>query len=681
MKLPNLPLPALVTDAPAWVWTAALALSGLSAVVLLVWCLRIIRRGAEPAHLRPGAMVRSGLREAAEAAGPFAFLGTCGMLLSLHGLYGYATSNMGLDWYWALPLMAIFDVAEVACFASLYLAARTENQWTKPMRRTRRMAWLLVAASSAMNAAHAPGNTVSMVVFALVPIVSLKLIEHELESRLAANAEDDDQGAPPGLLRLMELYYQRFWADAFARLGFDPTGRGNAVHADARLRQAARRLRDLRRAIEAEEELKEGAGRRARRAHEQAKKATSAAQDKAELAIDVAGIAGDEPAQLTLARHLVTRGHVSDLATMDVEDPEGILSLLDKLAIVPSAEAIAAGTRAAQAEQRFKKAEEARSAAEAALNTAKEQTASLRKEVAEAQETAEKERQAAKAEALTQRDQAQAAERRAEESAAAAAKAIEQRDRVAAEIEQLTQHATALREGVTAASSREEATEGRLSKLREQIKIATDELARHQAAATTAQSEATAADQALINVRAEAENARTTLATLTDDVNDLRIVSERAEKLAAQRTDELRRLEEALNQSRGEVAQAAEQAARARREAEEADGDRNAALTALHTARLDIMDALTSPEDPDASPGWKSEAKMRGWHQYLHTVRTENREPSDTELAGDERDPSTARRWLADFRTELARMTAAALPAQLDARNHTDDRADSLVSA
>src|SRR5690606_14438242 len=93
----------------------------------------------------PGPGGPAGKAQPVAAAGPLAALGACGMALSLYGLYGFARDNMGLDWYWTIPLMAIFDLAEVTCFVSLYRSAAVESTWTRPMRRTRRMAWTLVA--------------------------------------------------------------------------------------------------------------------------------------------------------------------------------------------------------------------------------------------------------------------------------------------------------------------------------------------------------------------------------------------------------------------------------------------------------------------------------------------------------------------------------------------------------
>ncbi|WP_189719121.1 DUF2637 domain-containing protein, partial [Streptomyces chryseus] len=362
MNLPEIRVPEVLAELPRG--ATPLVACGIAAVFGLLFYTFLRRRKA--AHLKvPAASTNrqaGAVRETVTTAGPLAVLGACGMALSLHGLYGFATVDMKLTWLWALPLMAIFDLAEVTCFVSLYRSARTESKWTRDMRRTRRMAWTLVAASSAMNAAHAPGNWVATLVFALIPPVSAKLIEHELDKQLAANSDDEDGGATPGLVRLLGLSYQRFWANAFAQLGFDPTGKQDSVHLDARIRQAARCLQDLSTELDKQDALGEDASERRRT---RATKSVEKAKGKAKLAIDVSGIAGDTSAQLMLAHHIVTRDSVGDLARLGKKNAAEIEQLLEQLAILPSAEAIKAGAGAAKAEKQRQEAEQARDEARA----------------------------------------------------------------------------------------------------------------------------------------------------------------------------------------------------------------------------------------------------------------------------------------------------------------------------
>ncbi|WP_200263135.1 hypothetical protein [Streptomyces sp. HSG2] len=130
--------------------------------------------------------------------------------------------------------------------------------------------------------------------------------------------------------------------------------------------------------------------------------------------------------------------------------------------------------------------------------------------------------------------------------------------------------------------------------------------------------------------------------------------------------------------ARDAARQAQDEAARISAAAREAEEIRRAATVALQQARDELMDALTDPA-PYEPPRWTSPAKMRGWELYMHKVATDGVEPTDAELAGEERDPSTARKWLPEFRAELARRTAAALPAQATAHDRTADRAPAGV--
>ncbi|MEV0012720.1 DUF2637 domain-containing protein, partial [Streptomyces sp. NPDC047973] len=351
MTLPDVTLPEVWTrlqgmQAPSWaLWTAAI----LTTVASLALMYRRVRRGGRPIATQGADSRAREVRQTVAAAGPLAILGACGMVLSLYGLYGFATENMQLGPVFAIPIMAIFDLAEVTCFVSLYRSASVEQGWTRPMRRTRRMAWGLVAASAAMNAAHAPGNALAMAVFAAVPAISAKLIEFELDKQMAANAEGPGNDGGPGLVRLVQLAYTHAWAGIFARLGFDADSADGLIHQDARLRRAARQIHNLRGALTAQDDIRPTASTWRKK---RARKAVERRQARAELAIDVAGIAGDVPAQLTLARNLVTRGRVADLARMDVRNPQAIMTTLEELAIVPSVKAIEAGAKAAEAESR-----------------------------------------------------------------------------------------------------------------------------------------------------------------------------------------------------------------------------------------------------------------------------------------------------------------------------------------
>ncbi len=119
---------------------------------------------------------------------------------------------------------------------------------------------------------------------------------------------------------------------------------------------------------------------------DRAEKRVNRATARAQRAIDSAGIADDNIASLSLARNLVARGRVSDLALMDVTDPTAVLALLDELAITPSAEAAHAGARAALAEEAAVRAITKQEAAERAFTDANLKATAAEERLGKAQE-------------------------------------------------------------------------------------------------------------------------------------------------------------------------------------------------------------------------------------------------------------------------------------------------------
>ncbi|MGW2793628.1 hypothetical protein ACWC9H_27365 [Streptomyces sp. NPDC001251] len=674
-------LPESLTHAPQWAPTAGAA--ALAIVLLLAFYAR--QRGN---RLALGAPRRSHDDRGAKglaAAGPLALLGACGMLLSIYGLFGFATRNMDLAWPWAIPIVAIFDLAEVTCFVSLYRSASVETRWTHPMRRTRRMAWMLVAASSAMNAAHAPGNWVATCAFAAVPPISVKLIEFELDKLLAANTDDDQDDERPGFARLVQLGYAHAWAALFARMGLDAASRNAGIAQDARIRRAAQKIQALGHALDEAEQLAangDGTSRSekkaARKAEERAKQRVDQAQHRAQLAIDLAKVAGDTPAQLLLARHLATRGRVADLARMDVRKPLEIVTTLEELAIVPSAAAIREGARAAQAQQERKDAEAARDAARAEQEAAEQAARTVRQKADEALAAAHQVLSEAEKKAEMIASAAVEAERTAAEAKGRQTDAENAVNRLAGQIRELTTRAQELKTTAEATDGDRRAAADRLASLVRQAENAEKLVTQRRQEAEGAQRAALRA-QADKNAALEAaQTASTTARSLEERAEQLRIEVEQYAGERQQRADELDKLDNARLAAQQQAQAYAVEAEAAREAARQAREEQNAAEVALRHSRDEIMDALTSPTAYEP-PRWTSEPKRRGWDLYLHRVRNDGTEPTDEELAAGERDPSTARKWLADYRAELARMTAAALPAQQGAHSRTADEAPALV--
>lgn len=681
MTVPEVPDLSQVTGriAAAPPWSVAVA---TAAAALLILALYVRNRRARPGLGEvAGISTANGRGEAARktaaAAGPLALLGACGMLVSLYGLYGFATESMQLPVPFAVPFMSIWDIAEAVCFVSLYRSAMNESRWTRPMRRTRRTAWGLVAASAAMNAAHAPGNWIATVAFAAVPVVSAKLIEHELDRLLDANAEDDTEDVRPGFVRLFQLGYVHLWAALFARLGLDATSRDGVVQQEARIRRAARKIHQLKRTLEEAERIEADPTARLRQV-ERAQAAADEAEGRAEQAIDVAGIAGDTPAQLLLSRHLATRGRVRDLATMDVRNPMAMLTLLEELAIVPSAEAIQAGARAAQAEAQREAAEKARDAAQAAQAEAERAAAEVQHQAAEKLAAAEEATEQAKKTVAAAQARAEEATRNKEQAEADGKAAEEAHAQLVKDIADLKDRADRLKNAAQATAADREALSTELHRLTREAQEARTQVKTYRQQADAAREEAQKFVSAKQSALREVENAKKEAEHLRDQVQQLQ---KAATDLARQRQESVSILANLADQKRKaeeEAHAAKEKADRARTEAQAHDARRNAAAVALQSARDELLEALTSPE-AYAPPRWTSPAKVRGWELFLHTVHTEGREPTDSELAGEDRDPSTARKWLAEFRAELAKITAAELPAQQTAHSRTADQAPAHV--
>ncbi|MGX1976845.1 hypothetical protein [Streptomyces kronopolitis] len=658
----------LTSQMPQWAPYAAAS----AAVALLSFGILTYRKRASTAQLpTPARMLRSAAPTALAAAGPLAILGVCGMAVSLYGLYGFATDTMELPQPFALPFMALFDVAEATCFVSLYRSAAVESTWTTPMRRTRRMAWGLVAASSGMNGAHAPGNHIAMVAFAIVPIISAKLIEHELDKQLDANAEHRDQDhAQPGLVSLVQLSYHRMWDALFTRWGLDPNARGK-VSQKIRIRRAATLVRELGRALDAVDALPaDEKPRRRRRTEGQVERLS----DRAEKAVDAAEIAGDTAGTLMLAQCLTTRGRVGDLARIELDQPLKVAALLEDMAIVPSVTALQAGVRAAEAEER---AEAARQALEGLLTAQ------------QAAQDAATEAEARAAAAQTRTDEAEAARQEAEEAEAAArdrqkaiTNAVNNAEAARQEAEEAAQaardHAVQLSDSLTATAQQKDEAQRDADEAARKVQQAQDRVRELHDAAEAAQRDTRTAQAATEAAERKADEAGKVVREARKQVGDLQQqAEEKAEAIRGAET-ELSRLSDERQAVREEIAALRERQSLDEASARTAHAERLAAEAALRHAREALLDALTSPEpyDETREPRWTSEAKRAGWDLYQRTVRGSGFEPSDDELAAvGRRDPSTARKWLTEFRIEHARRTAAALNRQHDAHTRTADEA------
>ena len=643
--------------------------AGVALLILVTFALRA-RSSAAPL-LREGKGVKAAGQPLAEA-GPLALLGLGGACVSLYGLYGFARQSADLPLPLAGGFMMIFDVAEITCFMSLYRAAGKSNKWTPSMRRKRRMAWVLVGCSSAMNAAHAPHHWLAELVLAAVPVVSARLIEHELDSRLEANAGADTGSANPGPVRLVQLLWLHLWARIFAKLGLDADSVDGQVPQQTRIKWAANVVAQLGRALDRVDELADDPKVRDGE-RQKAKRRLESLRSRAEAAVDAASVADDPAAMLAMTRHLVTRGRVGDLARMDKSAPLAIMALMEELAIVPGAEALEAGARAIQAEQERKAAEEARDAAIAQQRKAEEAAGGLRAKAAQLLHEAELARTQAEEAVSARLGEASEAEERCEAAKAECNRLKESRDALAEEEKELTRRISEIRTDAATTDDERAKLNARLDHLRRELPQLDEQVAKYRDQATAAQGEARSALEMKRGAEADVEQARAAKIRLEAEASGL------AEEISRQRADLEAQVEALSNavaereQAEGQARSEAARAAEARRDAQRAEEERRVAGIVLRSAHDELLEALTDPEGA-VSPQWRSDAKQAGWELYEQTVRQEGREPSAEELAAATgRDRTTAQHWLRSFAPELARRTAARLPGQQTAPERTPE--------
>jgi len=650
----------------------------LAAVVLLILVVAAVRARsrASASGLLPGTSLGAvpGLGRATGGAlaeaGPLALLGLGGACVSLYGLYGFARGTAMLPLPMAIGFMMIFDVAEITCFMSLYRAAGKSTKWTASMRRKRRMAWMLVGCSSAMNAAHAPDHVLAKLVLALVPVVSARLIEHELDTRMEGNAGEDSRTTPAGLVRMVQLLWLHLWARAFAALGLDPDTKDGTVPQQSRIKRAAAVVAQLERALSLDSKLSNDPNAK-KRDQRKAARLVETLRSRAEAAVDAASVADDPAAMLALTRHLVTRGRVGDLAQMDKRAPLAMMTLMEELAIVPSVKALEASARAIQAEGERKAAEEARDAAEARQRQIEEEGEDRIKKTAKLLEDAENERR--RAERLAAEDSAKA------KAARAALQAIEiehsemeaSREALAKEAVELADRVSRMRTDSTTTDQELASANDRLQGLRGQMSQLNDQVTTLRNQVTEAQSAVRAAHDAKRATLADIDRANAAKEQLEREALELRNRIGENQTALQNQVNALRRAAADRETAQREANEEAARAAEARRDARDAEEERRVASVALRTAHDDLLEALTNPEGAQA-PQWRSEAKLLGWELYERTVRGHGREPSADELAAASgRDRTTAQHWLRDFGSELARRAAVTLPAQQAALSPT----------
>jgi len=319
---------------PPWTVVVGAALSAVAAVLAVGLTLRLVGKAVaraidkaredddNEARARVIAMIDDRWRT---------IVGICGMSVSMYGLWGFADDTAGLPVVLRIFFIAIFDGAEVGLMLGLAraLAAQKQPRWTEGMRRSRRMAWGLVAISAAANWAHAPegGGWWAKVALAGVPVVSIKLLEHGLDLRIAELVQaEEEEGVRPGPLRLFVLLWRKTWIALFARLGLDAASTTNETSRRLLAQRASRAVIELSRAqTRAAKTFKFGWTKAL------AERKVEALTTDAAFALDRADAPVDLDQALAVVRRTMGHMQAGQLGRLDYDDIEGVVSTVVSL--------------------------------------------------------------------------------------------------------------------------------------------------------------------------------------------------------------------------------------------------------------------------------------------------------------------------------------------------------------
>ncbi|GAB2606748.1 hypothetical protein GCM10027168_44480 [Streptomyces capparidis] len=628
--------------------TAAIAVSVLMTLTAVV--------AARRKHGPPGDGGR-GRRWPLEGIGAQAVVALGGVAVSVHGLWSFAVDFAGLDRWFAVGFIGVFDAAEMCLLIMMYRAADPEDGWTAELRLMHRTAWTLVAFSAAMNAIHAP-TWWARPVLGSIPALAAWLIELKLRAKLHRPGADDED-AKPGPIRLVVLGWQHAWSALFAVLGLDAAGSGSEIARAALAQRAAARVYRLNLALETLAELQGSGAAQWRR--ERAKRRVVRRRKQAQKAIDRAAIATDAAQSLAMARRMAGLTGVDDLAQLDYSDAPQVMSMLERLAVVPAAQRITSSTRAMEAEAARERAEAARLRAEEARQRAEEEEEAARQRAAALTEAAQQELEVARA----AREEAETAATKAAEDLATARQEAQRAEDARKEAE-----AARLRAETTAAvaerRAQELATEAELA--RERLERAENDRARLEEQTANARNQQHGTEDQLAALRRELEDYKARQERARGEYEQVAEQARKAREQAGREREELERLADEL----AEQQRAVEDAAERRRAAEEA-ARRAAEQTAARKAEAEEIGMLLErlrgelaehttdgPVPPEGARVFESDAKQQGWEYYVRQTRAAEREPRATELA--ERfgvSDGNARNWIRDFRALRARQLAA----------------------
>jgi hypothetical protein len=254
-------------------------------------------------------------REAAATAAQYVLLGGFASVaagISAQGLAGFARDNMGLRGPWPYLLFAALDGAAGVCAVLLTRRAARAESALAP----RLAVWGLVAASAAFNASHAPHRPGAPEAFGLMPVIAAILFEFCLrELQLRAGRADRRLAALRWLHPAERIRVQ-------LKLAADDHISAQAATRHIRTGLAARRLYQLRRALDALDRAARPDGMAAWRAR--------LAERRAQAALTRARFTDqDNAAEVLRQAQVLTR--TRDLARLDYTTAEAAQAAIDAL--------------------------------------------------------------------------------------------------------------------------------------------------------------------------------------------------------------------------------------------------------------------------------------------------------------------------------------------------------------
>ncbi|MCX4462426.1 hypothetical protein OOK58_59140 [Streptomyces sp. NBC_01728] len=513
----------VLTDTPAWVLivTGAVVL-----VVLLLVQYLTVRKIVADRKRTAAEQQRVRETEGAEAAqmlggmGPAGRVALGGVLVSLYGLWGFATGTAQLPFLVAIGFCAMFDVLELQLFRLLYQTADPRKGKTPQYKLMHSTAWGLVSLSATANFVHAP-NAVSAPFMAVMPAAAAWVIELELRKRMAGSEKVEDDKGSGGPIRLVIKIWHKVWAAIYGAAGIDPGEKNSEMAQKALGRKAAKRAYELRLSLERQQdlqkqldELKDEAPSRekTRRVGDlQAELDTLAKHTRRpRIRAQKMLMRGDlhEPAAtLELLRRMAWLTRTDDVALLTYGPDSKAKQVMEELNIAANADFVEASNRAAEIEARAAEVDEARQQAEEAVKAAQQQLALLLEEVEATKKNAADaaEQTAKEVEKEKERLRLLREERASLESSDATAGQLYQK--AVKELEQAREQLTALMEERgkltdTTSGAREEVLrlEGVQKTLEERLGTAAEERDRLTTAASDAQREAREAREQVLRL-------------------------------------------------------------------------------------------------------------------------------------------------------------------------------------